>query len=155
MTAPQTLDRAGIARRIPHAGRMCLLERLLSWDEQAIHCGTGTHAEPDNPLRTASGLLAPTLIEYAAQAMALHGGLLAIEGSEPSAGFIASVRNVRLVIDRIDDIEGELQVNAERLTGDASQVLYRFAVRDARGRTLADGRAVVVLNTPLAEERTP
>ncbi|MDM0013214.1 hydroxymyristoyl-ACP dehydratase [Variovorax sp. J22P168] len=155
MTAPQTLDRAGIARRIPHAGRMCLLKRLLSWDEQAIRCSTATHAEADNPLRTASGLLAPTLIEYAAQAMALHGGLLAAEGVEPSAGFIASVRNVRLAIDRIDDIEGELQVNAERLTGDANQVLYRFEVQDARGRTLADGRAAVVLNTPLAAERTP
>ncbi|MGO4395207.1 hydroxymyristoyl-ACP dehydratase [Variovorax sp. M-6] len=152
MTAPQTLDRAGIARRIPHSGSMCLLERLASWDEHAIHCTTATHAHPDNPLRTASGLLSPNLIEYAAQAMALHGGLLAAEGSEPSAGFLASARNVRLGVERIDDIAGELQVHARRLTGDVSQILYEFTVSDAAGRALAEGRAVVVLNTPLAME---
>jgi predicted hotdog family 3-hydroxylacyl-ACP dehydratase len=152
MTAPQTLDRAGIARRIPHSGSMCLLDRLAAWDAQAIHCTTATHAHPDNPLRTASGLLSPNLIEYAAQAMALHGGLLAAEGSEPSAGFLASARNVRLSVERIDDIDGELHVHAQRLTGDVSQILYQFAVKDAAGRPLAEGRAVVVLNTPLAME---
>ena len=152
MTAPQTLDRAGIARRIPHSGSMCLLDRLAAWDAESIHCTTATHAQSDNPLRTASGLLSPNLIEYAAQAMALHGGLLAAEGSEPSAGFLASARNVRLSVARIDDIAGELQVHAQRLTGDQSQVLYQFAVEDAAGRLLAEGRAVVVLNTPLAME---
>jgi predicted hotdog family 3-hydroxylacyl-ACP dehydratase len=152
MTAPQTLDRAGIARRIPHSGSMCLLDRLAAWDAESIHCTTATHAQPDNPLRTVSGLLSPSLIEYAAQAMELHGGLLAAEGSEPSAGFLASARNVRLSVARIDDIAGELQVHAQRLTGDQSQVLYQFAVKDAAGRLLAEGRAVVVLNTPLAME---
>jgi predicted hotdog family 3-hydroxylacyl-ACP dehydratase len=152
MTAPQTLDRAGIARRIPHSGSMCLLDRLAAWDAESIHCSTATHAQPDNPLRTASGLLSPNLIEYAAQAMALHGGLLAAQGSEPSAGFLASARNVRLSVARIDDIAGELQVHAQRLTGDQSQILYQFAVKDAAGRPLAEGRAVVVLNTPLAME---
>jgi predicted hotdog family 3-hydroxylacyl-ACP dehydratase len=154
MTAPQTLDQAGIARRIPHSGTMCLLERLESWDANAIHCTTGTHANADNPLRTASGLLSPNLIEYAAQAMALHGGLLAAEGSEPSAGFLASARNVRLAVERIDDIAGVLHVRAQRISGDVSQILYEFAVKDAHGRPLAEGRAVVVLNTPLAKEAT-
>jgi len=154
MTAPQTLDRLGIARRIPHSGTMCLLDRLVSWDEQAIYCTTATHTHRDNPLRTASGLLSPNLIEYAAQAMALHGGLLAAEGSEPSAGFLASARNVRLGVERLDDIAGELHVHAQRLTGDSSQVLYQFAVKDTAGRSLAEGRAVVVLNTPLAMEST-
>jgi predicted hotdog family 3-hydroxylacyl-ACP dehydratase len=154
MTAPQTLDQAGIARRIPHSGTMCLLERLVSWDADAIHCTTSTHARADNPLRTAGGLLSPNLIEYAAQAMALHGGLLAAEGSEPSAGFLASARSVRLAVERIDDIAGALHVHAQRMTGDASQILYEFTVKDADGRSLAEGRAVVVLNTPIAMEAT-
>jgi predicted hotdog family 3-hydroxylacyl-ACP dehydratase len=154
MTVPQTLDRAGIARRIPHSGTMCLLDRLESWDAHAIHCTTATHAHADNPLRTASGLLSPNLIEYAAQAMALHGGLLAAEGSEPSAGFLASARNVRLSVARIDDIEGAMHVHAQRISGDVSQVLYEFAVKDAHDRPLAEGRAVVVLNTPLATKES-
>jgi predicted hotdog family 3-hydroxylacyl-ACP dehydratase len=154
LTAPQTLDRAGIAARIPHSGSMCLLERLDDWDADVIRCSTTTHRLPDNPLRTAGGLLAPNAIEYAAQAMALHGGLLAAEGSTPSAGFLASARNVRLAVTRLDDIEGELHVQARRLSGDDKQILYEFAVNADDGRTLAEGRAVVVLNTPLATEST-
>lgn len=152
MSAPQQLDRAGIARLIPHSGSMCLLERLESWDALHIHCSTGSHRLAGNPLRTAGGLLSPNAIEYAAQAMALHGGLIAAEGSEPSAGFLASARNVRLAVTRLDDIEGALQVHAQRVSGDASQILYEFAVKDDTGRALAEGRAVVVLNTPLAKE---
>ena len=154
MTAPQTLDRAGIAQRIPHSGSMCLLERLDGWDADVIRCSTTTHRLADNPLRTAGGLLAPNAIEYAAQAMALHGGLLAAEGSTPSAGFLASARNVWLAVARLDDIEGALQVQARRLSGDERQILYEFAVSAEDGRTLAEGRAVVVLNTPLATEST-
>jgi len=150
MTTPQTLDRDGIARRIPHSGSMCLLDRLEAWDADAIHCTTASHAQAENPLRTASGLMAPNLIEYAAQAMALHGGLLAPEGAEPSAGFLASARNVRFAVARFDDVAGELHVHAQRLSGDVRQVLYAFAVKDAQGQALAEGRAVVVLNTPLA-----
>jgi predicted hotdog family 3-hydroxylacyl-ACP dehydratase len=152
MNATQQLDQAGIARLIPHSGSMCLLERLESWNAHAIHCTTGTHRRADNPLRTAGGLLAPNAIEYAAQAMALHGGLIAPEGSEPSAGFLASARNVRMAVPRLDDIEGVLHVHAQRVSGDASQILYEFAVKDEAGRALAEGRAVVVLNTPLAKE---
>ncbi|VTU28168.1 hydroxymyristoyl-ACP dehydratase [Variovorax sp. PBL-E5] len=155
MTVPQTLDRAGIAQRIPHSGTMCLLERLESWDAQAIHCTTTTHARAENPLRTAGGLLSPNAIEYAAQAMALHGGLLAAEGSEPSAGFLASARNVRLAVERLDDVAGTLHVHAQRMSGDVNQILYEFAVKDAQGRALAEGRAVVVLNTPLAGKESP
>ena len=147
---PQTLDRAGIARRIPHSGSMCLLDRLDAWDAEAIHCSTESHCLPDNPLRTASGLMAPNLIEYAAQAMALHGGLLAPEGAEPSAGVLASARGVRFAVERFDDVDGALRVQARRLSGDARQVLYEFNLTDVDGTALADGRAVVVLNTPLA-----
>ena len=43
-------------------------------------------------------------------------------------------------------------MHAQRASGDASQILYEFAVKDAQGRPLAEGRAVVVLNTPLAME---
>lgn len=153
--AIQTLDRAGIAERIPHRGSMCLLDRLVAWDTQRIHCASSSHRAPDNPLRSASGLLAPCAIEYAAQAMALHGGLIAHEGEAPSAGYLASVRNVRFLVPRLDTLEGELQLHASRLSGDERQVLYEFRVADAADRTLAQGRAVVVLNTPLVKESIP
>lgn len=150
--APATLDQAGIAARIPHAGRMCLLDRLEAWSDTQIRCSARSHRAADHPLRTAGGLLAPAAIEYAAQAMALHGALVAPSGADPSPGFLASVRGVRFERLRLDEIEGALQVEAERLAGAGGQLLYRFRLADAGGALLAEGRATVVLNTPLVAD---
>lgn len=149
--APQTLDHAGIAARIPHAGRMALLDGLDGWDAQQIRCHATSHQAADHPLRSASGLLSVHAIEYAAQAMALHGALLAVEGEPPRAGYLASVRGVTLAVPHLHDRPGALKVRAERLAGDANQVMYRFEVRDGAGAPVAEGRATVVLNTPLPE----
>lgn len=149
MSAPATLDHAQIAARIPHSGRMCLLDRCEAWTEREIHCTATSHRNADNPLRSASGLLAPAAIEYAAQAMALHGALVAPPDRPPAPGYLASVRAVRLTALRLDDVASPLQVRAERQAGDATQILYRFSVSDVHGALLAEGRATVVLNTPL------
>jgi predicted hotdog family 3-hydroxylacyl-ACP dehydratase len=149
MTAPTTLDHAGIARRIPHSGTMCLLDRLLHWSASEIECSARNHADVANPLRSASGLLAPAAIEYAAQAMALHGSLVAPPDTAPSPGYIASVRNVRFAVLRLDTVVGALAIHATRLAGGANEVLYAFRVGDAAGAVLAEGRAAVVLDSPI------
>ncbi len=145
----QSLAHAAIAQRIPHSGRMCLLDRLESWSPDRIHCTAIGHADALNPLRTTGGLLGACAIEYAAQAMALHGAMLGDEGGPPTPGYLASVRSVRLFMDRLDTVAGALQISAERSAGNDTQILYQFTVADASGRLLAEGRAVVVLNTPV------
>lgn len=147
--APATLERDGIAARVPHQGRMCLLDRLEAWTARTIRARADGHHAVDHPLRTAGGLLAPCAIEYAAQAMALHGALLAPAGAAPTPGYLASVRGVRFGVERLDDADGPLCIEAERLAGDERQILYRFRVGDAHGALLAEGRATVVLNTAL------
>jgi predicted hotdog family 3-hydroxylacyl-ACP dehydratase len=149
LAAPATLDHAGIAARVPHAGRMCLLNSLLEWSPTHVLCSATSHADPANPLRTPGGLLAPNAIEYAGQAMALHGGLcaeLTAPGQPPRAGFLASARGVQLHVPRLDTAPGPLAVRAERMAGDGQQAMYRFSVSDATGRVLVDGRATVVLD---------
>lgn len=145
-----TLDHAGIAGLIPHAGRMCLLARVDAWDERTIRCAATSHVDADHPLRSASGLLASTAIEYAAQAAAVHGAVMArAAGGSAAPGFLASARGVRLHRLRLDDLAGELEVEVEHLAGDARQLLYAFTVGHA-GETVAEGRLAVVLDTPLA-----
>lgn len=140
------LDHAGIAALIPHAGSMCLLDGLLAWDAQTIRCRASGHRAADHPLRTASGLLSTAAIEYAAQAMALHGALLAqSSGAPPVPGFLASARGVRCHRPHLHDLAGALEIVAERVAGDAHQLLYAFRVQHA-GVPVADGRAAVVLN---------
>lgn len=143
------LGHAAIALRIPHAGAMCLLDSLLDASDSTIRCRIVNHAEPAHPLRSSSGLLSACAIEYAAQAMALHGSLLAAQHTPPTPGFLASARTVRLLVPRLDDRPGPLQITATRLASGADQALYRFELHDGRGELLVEGRAAVVLNTPL------
>ena len=146
---PAALDHAAIAARIPHRDPMCLLHSLLDWSADDIRCAIVNHADLAHPLRSAGGLLAPCAIEYAAQAMALHAALCAGDDAAPVPGFLASARAVRLHAARLDDAPGPLQVLAVRQAAARDQALYRFELRDASGRLLVDGRAAVVLNTPL------
>ena len=138
------LDRVAIAARIPHQGSMCLLDAVLAWDSGQIHCRASSHRQPDNPLRAAERLGAACGIEYAAQAMAVHGALLAPAGAPPRPGYLASVRSVQLAVDRLDDLPQDLDIVAERLSGDEHNILYHFRVEHA-GDLLLSGRAAVML----------
>ena len=140
------MDHEAIAARIPHSGRMCLLQRMESRSDSHICCSTASHRDPDNPLRLDGVLPAACAVEYAAQAMALHGALAAAEGAPPTEGFLASVRSVRLRVARLDDVAGDIRIDAQRLAGDTRQALYSFALHDAHGALLVDGRATVILN---------
>lgn len=140
-----SLDHAWLLAHLPHQGSMCLLDAVTDWDAQRIRCTAKSHREADNPLRAHDHLGAACGIEYAAQAMAAHGALLAAADSAPLAGYLASVRSVDLQVARLDDIAADLDVEAERLSGDGNTILYGFRV-SAAGRELLSGRAAVVLD---------
>jgi predicted hotdog family 3-hydroxylacyl-ACP dehydratase len=95
-------------------------------------------------LRLEGRLPALAAIEYAAQAMALHGGLRAPRGHEPASGYLVAVRSVILHAAKLDDIAADLGISATCLASDASGLLYAFAVGTA-GRPIAAGRAAVAL----------
>ena len=139
------LNHAWIAAHIPHQGSMCLLENVLEWNEQRIVCDALSHTDPLNPLRAADRLGAVTGVEYAAQAMAVHGALLAKSDAAPTQGYLTSVRGLSLHVDRLDDLAGPLRVTAERLSGDARLILYQFHIHHGE-RCLIEGRASVVLD---------
>ena len=143
------LNHGEIARRIPHQGRMCLLERVLQWDTERIECQAINHRAPDHPLRAHGRLGIACGIEYAAQAMAVHGALIAEaaghSGGAPRRGYLASVRGVTLHAARLDDVEHDLTVRAARVLGDADNIVYSFEI-EAGGRPLLKGRATVVLD---------
>lgn len=139
------LNRSEIAERIPHRGSMCLLDSVQEWDAQHARCRASSHRALDNPLRAHGRLAAACAIEYAAQAMAVHGGLLARQEEAPRMGFLASVRGVVLHEERLDTLSDDLIIDIERFGGDGNSVLYDFRV-SAAGRMVAQGRAAVMLN---------
>lgn len=139
-----------IAAHIPHQGSMCLLDAVMHWDGTRIQCRASSHRATDNPLRAYGRLGAACGIEYAAQAMAVHGALmaesLAPAGSiTPRAGYLVSARGVELHATRLDDITNDLIIEASCNMSNANNMLYEFKV-SAAGRTLLHGRATVVLN---------
>lgn len=139
------MDRSWIAERIPHHGDMCLLEQVLEWDAQRVRCRAISHRDSANPLRNRDRLAAVCGIEYAAQAMAVHGALLAGQQEKPRAGYLASVRNIQLNVERLDDMAADLIIEAERFSGDGNNVLYDFHVY-AGDYLLLCGRTAVVIN---------
>ena len=125
---------------------MCLLDFVEAWDQQRIQCRASSHRAADNPLRAYGRLGAVCGIEYAAQAMAVHGRLLAPPDSTAArAGYLVSVRGTQLHVPRLDSIADDLLVEAACITGSENTILYQFRV-SAAGDLLLDGRATVVLS---------
>lgn len=144
------LDHAWLRAHLPHQGSMCLLDAVTAWDAQRIRCTASSHRHADNPLRAHDRLGAACGIEYAAQAMAAHGALLAASDSSPGVGYLAGVRGVELHVARLDDIAADLDVEAERQSGDDNIIIYGFHV-SAGGRALLSGRATVVLDAAVLD----
>ncbi len=140
-------DAHWISRHIPHQGRMCLLNSVEHWDDTTIVCHAIGHGDPDHPLRDAQALSVLAGIEYAAQAMALHGVLLQGKDAPARAGLLASVRQVRWFRPRLDDLPAPLQVEACSRARSTQACSYDFAVR-AAGITLISGQASIFFGLP-------
>ncbi len=150
MTLAAPLGPDQIAALVPHQGTMCLLARVDAWDAQGIVCHANNHRDARHPLRTRSGLLSSCLIEYAAQAMAVHGALHGGPAALVSRpGLLAAARQVKLGLLNLDDLPklqaDELHIEATRQAADERQLLYSFTARHG-ALQLASGRITVVLN---------
>jgi predicted hotdog family 3-hydroxylacyl-ACP dehydratase len=137
------LGRAWLEANLPHAGTMNLLDAIVEWDAARLAAVARGHKDPAHPLRRGGELPIACAIEYGAQAAAAHGALLAARPS--GSGMLASVREVHFYVERLDDLEADLDVRVEQLGGGEAGVLYRFAV-SAAGRALAEGRLTVAFS---------
>ena len=134
------LDRTEIARRIPHAGAMRLLDTVVDWNDKAIYCQADAPGA-DHPLARAGSVPSVAAAEYAAQAVEVHGALL--DGvATPRAGVLAKLSDIVLHAPCLPSNAGALVVRAELLSRAASGCLYRFEVGTAAGG-IASGRLLV------------
>lgn len=138
-------DKAEIAKVIPHAGAMCLLDGVLECNALHIRCISSSHRDINNPMRSDNELSALCAIEYAAQAMAVHGVWGGQIGKKPRAGYLVALRDVTCNIMRLDSVLDDLIIDAEKLMGDEARVIYQFNLH-AGQREIMSGRATVVLD---------
>ena len=145
MLDQDALNDLDITSLVPHQGSMCLWHRVVSADADAVTVSTHSHRDPANPLCSFDRLSAVHLCEYGAQAMAVHGGLLArTTAASVRTGYLVALRGVELHVSRIDNLSGELIGHAQLLMqSDASQQ-YAFRI-EHKGDVIASGRAAVML----------
>lgn len=139
------IGRKEILGLIPHAGAMCLHDAVLEHTPERIRCQTSNHRDAAHPLRSGGHLHALHLAEYGAQAMAIHGGLLArARGEQAPPGFLAVIRDLKLQVQWLDDLAAPLQTEAHMLLGGSGGWTYEFNA-SAGGRPLGSGRVTVML----------
>ncbi|VAW63136.1 3-hydroxydecanoyl-[ACP] dehydratase [hydrothermal vent metagenome] len=142
-----------ICELIPHAGEMCLLDSVKNWDEEHIVCTANTHRSMSNPLRNDKGLPMLSLVEYAAQAIAVHGCLSAANNLFIKKGVLAALRDVQVAPGWLSDIEAEIEISARRVYVEAGSMIYTISASAASNgdtldkqvkKMLASGRATVM-----------
>ena len=146
--APALLHRDEIAALVPHAGTMCLWDEVHAWNDTTIRVRAHNHRDATHPLRSDGVLRALHLCEYGAQAMAVHGGLLARQaGGRAAPGMLVALRGIELHVARIDDLPGAIECVAEALARSDKAQQYAFRITHA-SVLLATGRAAVMLDSP-------
>lgn len=138
------MQRESFSHLVPHAGRMLLIDRVVSWNERSLRASCRSHLSMDHPLRREGELSVVHALEYGAQAMAVHGGLLAERSGEPIAsGFLASGRNLRFFRSRLDDLADELDIEVNMQHVQEGSLIYTFRV-SASELLVAEGMAIVM-----------
>ena len=82
-------------------------------------------------------------VEYAAQAMAVHGALSRRDSKEEQRpGYLASIKNLELLVSRLDDIDSDLMIDAKLLMRDKEFFIYQFRI-SSEDRNLLSGRSII------------
>ena len=148
------IGRDEILTLVPHAGRMCLIDRVSSWDPSQIHCEADSHRDPEHPLCHLGVLSAVHIIEYGAQAAAIHASLLSTDPTSANkAGMLVSVRDCELRVERFDDLLHALEIRARREAANVAALTYSFAASH-RGVDLGRGRLLIKLG-PVQQAHRP
>lgn len=119
-----------IGELLPHRSRAVLLSRVLAHDATSTTCAVAGDA--GQLYRDADGFVPAYVgLEYMAQAVAAHGGLLDREaGREARPGFFLGSRRLSFSVERFEPGR-ELVVTARHLRGTGSMLAFDCAIRAA------------------------
>ncbi|MES9903295.1 MAG: hypothetical protein ABW168_11560 [Sedimenticola sp.] len=121
---------------------MCLIDRVLSYDNRTIRCTSNSHLDKNNPLRRGDRLSSINGIEYAAQVMAVHSSL--VENIEPGQiGYLGALRNIEINQPWLDSRQEVLVVEARLIGSSFAGAIYQFSV-EADSGTIISGRATIM-----------
>ena len=137
------LNSQEIEQYLPHAGKMSLLHTVSYADSLLLKASAISHLNSNNPLRLNDKLASINGIEYAAQAMAIHGFLLSKEDAVQK-GYIASVRNIEIKTPFFPETESVIKIEVQQLMSDTNGFTYQFHI-SAGKKTLISGKITIFL----------
>lgn len=119
-----------IAELLPHRARAVLLERVIAHQPKTTTCAVDPNA--GELLRDADGCVPAYFgLEYMAQTIAAHGGLLdRAAGRETRPGFFLGSRRVAFAVDRFRPGQA-LEATATHIRGTAGLLAFDCAIREA------------------------
>lgn len=132
-----------IEELLPHRGAAVLLSRVLAHDSRSTTCEVDV-ARSVLYRNDDGSVPAHVALEYMAQAIAAHGGLLdRAAGRDPRPGFFLGSRRLTLASARFEP-EEKLEVTATHVRGTAGMLAFDCTVRrraPRRGDASPGGRA--------------
>ena len=110
---------------LPHGDELCLIDGIETQSDEGIVCTANSHRDAANPYRIDDRLPWPIAIEYAAQAMALHG---AGTGAAGGTKVIGAVRGLQTSGRDLDAYVEPLEIHARVKVAGAASAVYSFVV---------------------------
>jgi predicted hotdog family 3-hydroxylacyl-ACP dehydratase len=111
--------------RMPHAGAMRLIADIEGAEHTRISCRASDHSAQDYPLRLDGVLYTAALVELGAQAAAAHASLFGVGAAH--SGLVLALSDVELPCARVEGAQ-PIRVVADRLDQIEGAAAYRFTV---------------------------
>ncbi len=133
---------------------MMLLDRVEEWDDKKIVCSAISHLDEDNPLKVNGRLSYVHVIEYGAQAAAIHLAISSVDANVPMSGhsklapisqaFLAVTRNFNFEQGYLDEHpDSRLMLTSEVVL--VGPRIYQYHVNGTiNDRTVAEGTISLV-----------
>lgn len=132
-----------IADFLPHGRGMSLIEKVIDWQEQNINCIGLSHKDPKNPMFANGNLQSITLIEYAAQSVAVHAGLLNAKLGTQRPAYIGGLKKIEIAAQYLPDRKTELRISATAELLSAGGAIYKFSI-SSDAELILSGRLTLV-----------
>lgn len=128
---------------LPHGPGMCLIDRVLQYNSDRILCEIDSHLSSNHPLRYDGKLSSIILIEYAAQASAIHAILNQQTIEQNQTGYIGLIKNIKLHARYLHDIHETLTLQSRCLLCNVGGAIYEFKV--THSQPAAEGQINILL----------
>ncbi len=133
-----------IEKLIPHGVEMCLLDGVVAWNECMLTAVSHSHFSSENPLLEKGQLAIVNLIEYGAQAAAIHAALNQTGLSSTRAAYIGAIKNIKFHCQTIDRAIKLLEIKVHCIASSPDGAIYAITT-EGGDQPLLSGKIILAI----------